>query len=58
MLFADNTYTGAGVHRHQSIDCDGELTTVYHNGGGKVKVEEVVEVKEDPEIKPQPVNRL
>ena len=55
IAFADNTYTGAGVHRHQSIDCDGELTTVYHNGGGKAKVEEVVEVKEDPEIKPQPV---
>lgn len=55
IAFADNTYTGAGVHRHQSIDCDGELTTVYHNGGGKAKVEEVVVVKEDPEIKPQPV---
>lgn len=55
IAFADNTYTGAGVHRHQSIDCDGELTTVYHNGGGKAKVEEVVEVKEDPKIKPQPV---
>lgn len=56
IAFADNTYTGAGVHRHQSIDCDGELTTVYHNGGGKVKVEEVVEVKEDPvKEPPQPV---
>lgn len=56
IAFADNTYTGAGVHRHQSIDCDGELTTVYHNGGGKAKVEEVVEVKEDPvKEPPQPV---
>lgn len=56
IAFADNTYTGAGVHRHQSIDCDGELTTVYHNGGGKAKVEEVVEVKEEPvKEPPQPV---
>lgn len=55
IAFADNTYTGAGVHRHQSIDCDGKLTTVYHNGGGKAKVEKVVEITQDSvETKLQP----
>lgn len=57
IAFADNTYTGAGVHRHQSIDCDGELTTVYHNGGGKAKVEEVVEVKAS-ESSQQPIQPI